>query len=495
MELLYLQAQNNKMKRHFTYKGFKIIIAVFLWFVLALQVLAQNRDVSITIHLRGVLESKISLMGLSGTKAFKTIVEVQGIKNGETAILKVPKENLPGEFVLRFDYKEKKESTPYPSEKNIIINDQDLELWASPMQVNNPDSTWLQKGEKENAAFVMFMKENGRQKEKLGLLQQFLANYDDTKSKFYLQGIEEYEIRRLAYNQWLNARVKDDRKLFVSSLYRFQFVPEVPWVGTEKERAFSVISHYFDGIDFNDAVITKTSQMNEWMNSYVNLHMQMATTTALRDSLVASAARTAVEKAKLGNPIVYGWMVDYFFRGFESNNLPTGMKVLQPYLDDPNCLTSKRMEIERRIKGMEKLVKGIKAPNIELKETNGTLFKLYDFNPASPYILLIFWSADCSHCVETVNAIFPWLQQVENKQKLPVVAISLDETETEIKVWEQKILQLVGWKHLRAADGVRSKVANDYFILATPVMIVLDTKTKEIVAMPGNLNELMTVKK
>jgi thioredoxin-related protein len=478
------------MNKYLTGSIFKINLAIILLQASTFYTIAQNRDIHLTIHLRAVSESKISLMGLSGTKAFKTIVEAQGIKNGETTTLKVPKENLPGEFVLRFDYKEKNESTPYPSEKNIIINDQDIELWASPMQANNPDSTWFGKGERENAALALFMKENGRQKDKLGLLQQFLANYDDTKSKFYQQGIDEYERRREAYNQWLDTRVKTDGKLFVSSLYRFQYVPEVPWTGSEKERAFSVISHYFDGIDFNDPVITKTSQMNDWMNNYVNLHMQMATTTTLRDSLVASAARSAVEKAKQGNPIVYGWMVDYFFRGFESNNLPEGMKVLQPYLDDPNCLTSKRMEIERRIKGIETLVTGSKVPNIELNDSKGNLFKLNEYKPESPYILLLFWSADCSHCTEMVAAISPWLDQPENKQNISVVAISLDETDTEIKAWEMKITEHIRWKHLRAAEGVRSKVANDYFILATPVMILLDTKTKEIVAMPANLNEL-----
>jgi hypothetical protein len=72
-----------------------------------------------------------------------------------------------------------------------------------------------------------------------------------------------------------------------------------------------------------------------------------------------------------------------------------------------------------------------------------------------------------------------------------VVAVNLDETDTEIKVWEQKIPLLEGWKHLRAKDGVRSKVANDYFILATPVMMLVDSKTKTILAMPNTLNELM----
>jgi hypothetical protein len=151
------------------------------------------------------------------------------------------------------------------------------------------------------------------------------------------------------------------------------------------------------------------------MNNNVNLYGQMATSLALRDSLFPAAARNAIEKAKLGNPVVYGWMVDYFYNGFESNNIPAGMKALEPYLEDPNCLTSKRMEIELRLQGMKTLVVGSKAPDIELKDVSGNLFSLYGFNPTAPNILILFWSADCNHCVEMVNSIYPWLQQPEVK--------------------------------------------------------------------------------
>lgn len=473
---------------------FKFLLPVS-FLVLSCFAQAQNSAVSVTLHLRGVSESKVSLMPLSGSKQFKSVAEVQSIKNGETSVLQVPNEYLPGEFVLRFDYKEKKESTPYPSEKHILISNQDLQLWVSPMYCNNPDSTWFQKDEKENAVFASFSKENSRQKEKLGLLQQFLMNYDDTKSKFYQQGIEEYEKRRLAYNQWLDTRVKKDKASFASSMYRFSYVPQISWEGSEKDRMISVITHYFDGIDFNDPIITKTSQLNEWMNSYVNLYGQMATTVALRDSLIPAAAKTAVEKARQGSPVVYGWMVDYFYRGFESNNLPGGMKVLEPFLNDPNCLTSKRMEIERRLKGMETLVVGRKAPDISMKSAEGNAFELKTFSPNTSYILLFFWSADCSHCIETADAVYPWQQMVEVKQKISVVGLSLDETETEVKAWKQKIKGLPGWKHLRAPDGVRSKVASDYFVLATPVMILIDAKTKEILALPSTFQELKTALK
>jgi len=472
-----------------------LVIAFLLSNAISVYSSAQSHDISVSIHIRGVYESKISLLGMTPAGTMKPFTDVPGVKNGETTKLLVPKDKLPGEFVLRFDYKEKKESTPYPSEKSLMINDQDLELWVQPMACNNSDSTWFQEGERENAAFVAFSKENGQKKEKLGVLQQFLMNYDEPKSKFYQQGTEEYEKRRQAYNQWLDNRVKRDRKLFVSSMYMFHYVPQISWEGSETDRLIHVIDHYFDGIDFNDPIIIKTTQLNEWMNSFVNLHGQMSTTVALRDSLIPVAARTAIEKARQGNPQVYGWMVDYFYRGFESNNIPAGMKVLQPYLDDPNCLTSKRMEIERRLQGMQTLVAGSQTPGFELKDAAGSLFNLYDFNPGTQEILLLFWSADCNHCVQTVDAIYPWLEQYENKKKVSVVAVSLDETTTEIPKCDLKIPQLSGWKHMRVAEGVRSKVANDYFILATPVMVLLDAKTKKIIALPNTPQELKSAVK
>ncbi len=107
------------------------------------------------------------------------------------------------------------------------------------------------------------------------------------------------------------------------------------WEGTERERAISMIDHYFDGADLSDPSVIRTSQLTGWIDTYVNMHGQLATTVALRDSLFPEAARKAIEKSRKGHPEVYGWMVDYFYRGFEVNNIPAGMKVLEPYLNDP----------------------------------------------------------------------------------------------------------------------------------------------------------------
>lgn len=73
---------------------------------------------------------------------------------------------------------------------------------------------------------------------------------------------------------------------------------------------------------------------------------------------------------------------------------------------------------------------------------------------------------------------------------MEVFALSLDYTDTEIKAWEDMRLKLDGWKHTKPAGGINSPEANAYYILATPVLILVDSKTNKIVALPNTVEEL-----
>jgi len=456
--------------------------------VQSLSLHAQN--VNLKIHLSGVYSSKISLLPLSGSGALKPLIEHPGVENGKTAVLTVPKDKLPGQFVLRFDYVEKEGSAPYPSEKYFFIGDQDLELWVQPKSVNNPDSTYFQKGEKENTLFMTFSMQNGKRKEQLGLLQNFLMSYDQPQSKFYNSGIDEYENRRGEYNSWVRSQVELHKDAFVSCLFPFQYVQPIAWKGTEKERMNSLIEHYFDGMDFKNPLLAKTAELKDWMNKYVNLYGAMSTTVALRDSLFALAGKRAIEKAKLGHPLVYGWMVDYFYVGFESFNISSGIKMLEPYLNDPYCLTTKRQAIEVRLKGMETLVIGSVAPDFPWKMSSGKVIQFHDFKTEAKYKLVMFWSADCQHCKEVLEKLYPWYQNAAYRELMDVFAISLDETETEIPAWEKAVTSYPAFKHKRAEQGIRSPEASAYFVLATPTMILVDSKTNKIVALPETVEQL-----
>ena len=60
---------------------------------------AQTNEIK--IYLRGVSESKISLIPLAGAKAYKPIAEIPSVKANTEAVIVIPAEYLPGEFVLR----------------------------------------------------------------------------------------------------------------------------------------------------------------------------------------------------------------------------------------------------------------------------------------------------------------------------------------------------------------------------------------------------------
>ncbi|HBX51536.1 MAG TPA: alkyl hydroperoxide reductase [Bacteroidales bacterium] len=496
------------------------------FFLLTFGVVGRGftQDITIKIHLRGVYESKITLLSLTGTNALKPIISVNASHG--THLLPVPvADMLPAEFILRFDYKEKETSTPYPSEKRIIISNQDLELWVNPPYCNNNDSTWFQKNEKENTVSEKFTKENGKQKEKLSLLQNFLMNYDDTQSQFYKQGIEEYEKRCGSYNQWLKEQSTLHKDLFIS--HTFQFCRDVACnvsfkgdalsatlslskcmsKGSETDRLQSVIAHYFDGIDFKDTLLLHTQQLNLFITTYVNMYASLAKTQAGLDSLYPLIGKTAIEKARLGNPKVYGWLVDYFYKGYESTNMPAGIKMLEPYINDTTCLTTKRQAIEKRLKGIKTLTIGTLAPDFIINTSSnltgfenplsfktGTTFHQYKTN--SRYKLLLFWSADCGHCKDLVSKLYTWYNQQHVNTPhgvypiVDVFALSLDNTITEIPIWQNTITQLQGWKHIRCEGGINSTEANAYFILSAPVMILIDTKTNKICAIPGNTEEL-----
>jgi len=468
--------------------SFKKYLKIFLLCLFCLNVKAQ--DVNIKIHLLGAYSSKVSIMPLVGTSALKPIIEKQGLKNGNVIYLTIPKENLPGQFMIRFDYQEKVSSTPYPSEKYIFIGSQDIELWVRPKHVNNPDSTFFQKGEKENSLFVAFSNENGKLKGQMGLLQGLLMGIDQPKSKFYSSIVEEYERRRLEYNKWISAEIEKYHETFVSNTFQFQYVPPSDWKGSQTDRMFSLIEHYFDNQDFKNPLLIKTTDLKEWMNSYVNLYGTMSRTVVLRDSLFALAGKRAIEKAKLGNPLVYGWMVDYFYKGYTGFNMAPGIKMLEPYLDDPRCLTSKKLEIEKRLQGIESIRPGMIAPDFTTKNDSGKPVQFLNYKTNARYKLVLFWSADCQHCKDLVKDLYPWYLQAGGKKVMEVFALSVDYTDTETKVWKEAIKKLSGWENFKAEGGINGPTASVYFVLGTPVMVLVDAKTNKIVALPETIEQL-----
>jgi len=450
----------------------------------------RAQKITLKINLRGVAESNITLLPLVGANAFKSIVAKEGVRNGTTTSFSVPHSELPGEFVLHFETKEKELSTPSSSERRLFISGQNLELWVNPPFCNNNDSTWFQKGEKENTAYNQFALECGKEKAQISRLQNFIMNNRNSSSTLYQQGLKEYEKRLSQYNRWILAQATLHSDLFVSHTFRFQYLPMLALERNEAGKVQSVLDHYFDGIDFKDPLLLKTANLKEWMDGYVNIYGNMSKTEALRDSLFTLAGKNSIEQARAGNPKIYGWMVDYFYAGYEAFGIRKGMAMLQKYIDDPKCLTSKKQQIIKRVDSMTRLAVGTLAPDFSINGLDGSIFNFHAYKGKAKYKLLLFWSADCEHCQQFIREIKPWYQDAANHQKLDLIALSVDDTEAEVSQWGKTLKDLPGWIHLRAKGGIRSTIANQYAILSTPVMFLVDSQSNRIRALPDNLQQL-----
>jgi hypothetical protein len=89
-----------------------------------------------------------------------------------------------------------------------------------------------------------------------------------------------------------------------------------------------------------------------------------------------------------------------------------------------------------------------------------------------------------------VEELSKWM--TTNGSNIEIIAVSLDETETELIAWNTMKKNLIGWKHLNPVGGINSKVANDYSILSTPSMFLIDSMDNTIQLIPKNISELNT---
>jgi len=137
------------------------------------------------------------------------------------------------------------------------------------------------------------------------------------------------------------------------------------------------------------------------------------------------------------------------------------------------------LKVKSKLDDIKRTSIGAKAPDFELQDLNNKNFKLSDFY--GKYVLLLFWSSDCSHCLDEL----PNIKKIYNlldKESLVIIAIAQDNIERQ-KEWKSFVNDNnLEW--LNAFDervNAKKKLASLYNINKTPYDIILNPKG-EIIA-------------
>lgn len=463
-------------------KCFKNIVLVIL-LSNVLSAIAQEREV--VVNIRGVYDAKITVRPHNGIRFEKPLIVIPDVKWGEQAVLHIPDSLLPGEFLFRFSYRTNQEDHPYPGETQLFLNKEDIEMDINPRYLHG-DSLIL-KNDRENRLWFYFMNQTSQKRVQMDLLTQLLQGYTGTKEEVYTNAIESYQRRRTDFNLWVDSIYQQNKDLYVSRLFSFSKIHRIDWDAAPEERILQQTRDFFNFINLEDTLVLRSRHMNQFMGAYMGLFGQLSTTEALRDSLFTLAGSMACRKAQQGHPLVYGWFVDYFFNGYEKYNITQGLQMLSEHINNPDCLTTKRREIMRRLKGIESLVKGVKAPLLKVQDIENSDITI-DWNAGGKdYQLVVFYESECGHCGDLITGLKKWNQNPVNSDWINIITIGLDDKREDwIKASKDKNFP---WKDYHARGGVNSEAAAAYYVLSTPNMFLVD-RSGVLQALPTSIKEL-----
>ena len=261
-------------------------------------------------------------------------------------------------------------------------------------------------------------------------------------------------------------------------------MPIIPDVTLDDaEQNLFLKNHFFDNVDFNDTMLIRSTFLSSKVVNYLSLYQMGATSQSeLEDNMLMGV--DTVFKYAASNQKIYEFVVDFLINGFESIGFEKGLEHIANASDfDQFCEnTERKLKLENKLELIKKLAIGQTAPEIIANDIDGKKIVLSEIS--APKTVLIFWASWCPHCEE----IMPVIKSLYGDgSKFKVVAISIDESkETLLKYLKDADYNWINIAEFKGWDG---KIIEEYGIVATPTIFVLD-KNKKIISKPIGKEEV-----
>jgi len=261
------------------------------------------------------------------------------------------------------------------------------------------------------------------------------------------------------------------------------------YIPTKVETANTYVSevkaHYFEAINFQDAILQSSNFIVDKSLDYI-LRIHFSGTPSFQEY---QANIDAVFKALETTDLAYQLTT---LNTIRESLITAGHNALAVYLTKtyvlPLAIQLNDTKLMTSLEAFIRIAVGEKAPNFELETaSDSSKQSLYDFNGATTY-LLIFWSSDCGHCLNELPEVHAYISNHPEKN-IKVVAVGI---EKDSKQWTETIQPWTEFTHSIAEGKWTHAITKMYDIKATPTYFVLDA-SKVITAKPYLLKDLKVV--
>ncbi|MDP4266931.1 MAG: thioredoxin-like domain-containing protein [Bacteroidota bacterium] len=369
---------------------------------------------------------------------------------------------------------------------DLIFNDENIEFYTD---FKKPVDSMNIISSKENRIYYDFLKHDDKVNFQLDVLSQLPAVFpkgDDLYPEFE----KKYSRLQRKNHEYIDKLIKDYPDYYAIHVIKSKRYPFLDYSLSSEGKSIFIKAHYFDNVDFLDTLLLRSEIFASKIIGYIQLFRNQMLNKEEQEIEFTNAVDTILYKAS-GNQKVLKYVCDYMSMGFDKLNNENIIKhIAEYYVKESTCdknESSLDNMYKKRLEGYKKLAIGNQTPDIEDKDIYGKQISLSKV--INPKVLVIFWASWCPHCMETIPELKKFYDE-ENKLNpgnFEVIAISLDTNKVEFSQVITK--NQLNWMNICNLKGWNDKHAEDYYVYATPTMILLD-KNKKILAKTTNIEEL-----
>jgi peroxiredoxin len=337
----------------------------------------------------------------------------------------------------------------------------------------------------ENQLYFEYYNRRNLMEYKMELLGP-VKTYYPQDDPFYEVVNDEFKSVNDDFQNFVQDLIEDNKTTFVARVIKSDYTPSPPLDMPQMQAMQYMRDHFFDNVDFSDTSLLYTNVFSGKVMQYLSFYQNNRMTKDQLQVEFIKAVNKIMDVTSV-NQDVYQYVLDYLLTGFESYGFEKVITYIADNISfDETCVNSERKaQLEKKVESLKKFAVGERAPDFTTQDLTGKSFTLSE--SGSQYTLLVFWATWCPHCTQLIPKLktiyFP-----ESRDKLEIVAVSLDESEEELSGFLGSDYE---WVNISDFKKWKGDVVQDYDIYATPTMFLL-FQDRTILAKPMTFDELKT---
>ena len=443
----------------------KKLVAI-LFIAVSMAGIAQQHTIDGTIS--GLENGSLYLMQLMGENR-RIIDTVQTDITGAFSFV-IPEDMKPGMYMIIKGQGQAVE---------LIYNNEDVQFTTSGF---NPEDGIQIISSVENLIYYDYLGIKGINMYKLDVLIALIANYPPN-DEFYQDALKQYELLQSQLNKRVDELINNNPLTLASKYLKTDRPTFVNPLLSNDEQNLFLKQHYFDEVDFNDTMLIRSTFLTSKVVGYLSLFQNNANSQKELENNMLMGVDSVLSHAQV-NQQVYEFIVEFLIRGFESIGFEKGLEhiAVANTLDQFCENTERKLKLENKLELIKKLAIGQPAPDFTATDINGNEIALSKIEAKKT--LLVFWASWCPHCDEIMPVINSYYDGSNN---LKVISISIDESKDDLM--ESIKNGDYDWTYIAELQGWNGPIIEEYGIVATPSIFVLD-ENKTIIGKPIGKDEI-----